>query len=81
MLTEGNYLLLDEAPWKGLAPLFDLTVMIETGRDTLEERLVRRWLDHGYEPEAAREKTAGNDLVTADIVVSRSRPADLVWRS
>jgi pantothenate kinase len=28
LIAEGNYLLLDEAPWLHLADMFDLTVML-----------------------------------------------------
>ena len=81
VLTEGNYLLLDEAPWNSLAPLFDLTVMIESDRKTLEDRLVRRWLDHGHDPDAAKARAQGNDMINVDLVLAKSRPADIVWRS
>ncbi|TDH38320.1 nucleoside triphosphate hydrolase [Pseudohoeflea suaedae] len=81
VLTEGNYLLLDEAPWSSLAPLFDLTVMIETDRKTLEDRLVRRWLAHGHDADAAKARAQGNDMINADLVLTRSRPADIVWRN
>jgi len=81
VLTEGNYLLLDEAPWDSLAPLFDLTVMIETDRKTLEDRLVRRWLDHGHDADAARARAQGNDMINADLVLTKSRPADIAWRN
>ncbi len=53
MLTEGNYLLLDEPPWSALAPLFDLTVMIDAPEDVLERRLVERWLAYGLDRDAA----------------------------
>ncbi len=35
ILTEGNYLLLDEPGWRDLGPLFDLTVMVEASEETL----------------------------------------------
>ena len=38
LVVEGNYLLLDEAPWTGLAPYFDLTGFIEVPEAELDRR-------------------------------------------
>ena len=81
LLTEGNYLLLDEGGWRDLAPLFDLTVMIEAGEEVLIERLTQRWLGYGYDPEALMEKMEGNDLPNMRLVLSNSLPADLTIRT
>jgi len=78
ILAEGNYLLLDEAPWTGLAPLFDLTIFIDVPRDELERRLLQRWHEHGRSDEDARNWVAGNDMPNVDRVLARRRPADLV---
>lgn len=40
VLVEGNYLLLDESPWYGLAPLFDFSIFIDVPRGELAHRLV-----------------------------------------
>lgn len=79
VLVEGNYLLLDRAPWSRLAPLFDLTVFIDVPLDELEHRLLARWAHHGLEPAAARAWVEGNDLPNAQLVQGASRPADIVW--
>jgi len=81
ILAEGNYLLLDEPGWRDLAPLFDLTVMIEASEDTLVERLTQRWLGFNYGPEALIEKLEGNDLPNMRLVLEKSRPADISIRS
>lgn len=75
-IVEGNYLLLDEAPWRDLAPLFDLTAMVRESRDALERRLIERWLGFGFEDARARAKVAGNDLPNIDKVLEGSRGAD-----
>ena len=49
VLVEGNYLLLDAAPWDALAEIFDRTVLLEAGAEELRRRLVRRWLEHGLD--------------------------------
>ncbi len=80
VVVEGNYLLLDVAPWTSLAGYFDRTIFIEVPEVVLRERLVRRWLDHGLDPDAAVARAEGNDLVNARLVVASSRMADRVWR-
>lgn len=80
VLVEGNYLLLDEAPWNALAPHFDITVFVEVPKAELARRLVQRWLDHGIEPEAARSRAFSNDMPNAELVADRSRQADITLR-
>ena len=78
ILVEGNYLLLDEAPWDRLAPLFDMTIFIDLPREVLERRLLQRWQDHGRPDAEARAWVASNDMPNVDRVMGRRRPADLV---
>jgi pantothenate kinase len=77
-VVEGNYLLLSEGDWRALAPLFDLTVMIAPPTEVLEERLIRRWLDHGLDGDAAKRRARGNDMTNARRVLECSEAADLV---
>lgn len=81
ILVEGNYLLLDEPPWTGLAPLFNLTVWLDVPLPELERRLIRRWLKHGFAGGAARQKALSNDIPNAERVAAGSRPADFVLRN
>lgn len=78
ILVEGNYLLLDEAPWTKLDGAFDVSIFINPGIEELERRLLKRWRDHGYDEEAARRKALGNDIPNAHRVVEHQRAADLV---
>jgi pantothenate kinase len=78
VLTEGNYLLLDEEPWSRLAPLFDFTIFLDVPREELERRLIQRWLEHGRTPEDGRAWVNSNDLPNVDRVLGRRRKADLV---
>jgi pantothenate kinase len=78
VLTEGNYLLLDEEPWSRLAALFDYTVFLDVPRAELERRLIQRWLDHGRSPEDGRAWVDSNDMPNVDRVLGRRRHADLV---
>jgi pantothenate kinase len=78
ILVEGNYLVLDEPPWSGLAPLFDFTLFIDVPRPELERRLMQRWHEHGKSDEEARAWVASNDMPNVDKVLGRRRQADLV---
>jgi pantothenate kinase len=78
LVVEGNYLLLDQDPWTGLAPFFDLTVSIEVSEAELERRLIARWLHFGKTPEEARAWAMSNDIPNARSVIHGSRPAQIV---
>ena len=78
ILVEGNYLLLDEAPWSRLAPLFDFSVFVDVPRNELELRLRRRWHEHGRSVEDAANWIASNDMPNIERVLARRRAADLV---
>jgi len=77
VLVEGNYLLLDEAPWSKLDGRFDYTVYVGPAYDVLEERLRQRWQHYGLDEETIRQKLYGNDLPNGKRVSELSRPADL----
>ncbi len=80
LVVEGNYLLLNEAPWPEAAPLFDLTVWIDVPEAELDRRLVARWAHYGKTHEQARAWIDGNDMPNIRRVTQNSRPADLVLR-
>ena len=80
LIVEGNYLLLNEAPWPNLAPLFDLTIWIDVPEAELDRRLMARWAHYGKTPDQARAWIDGNDMPNIRRVVAGSRPADLVIR-
>lgn len=81
VIVEGNYLLLDEAPWDRLPAYFDLSVFLDVPAEILKARLVQRWLDYGLKPDAALARAQGNDLPNAVTVMDRSMPADVVLRA
>ncbi len=80
LIVEGNYLLLNEAPWPDLAPLFDLTIWIDVPEAELDRRLMDRWAHYGKTPDEARAWIDGNDMPNIRRVAQGSRPADLVIR-
>lgn len=77
VLVEGNYLLLNDEPWRGLAPFFGYSVFLSESENELERRLIRRWLDHGYDEASAIARARANDMPNARLVLSRSRRPDL----
>ncbi|EJN20335.1 panthothenate kinase [Pseudomonas sp. GM79] len=76
LIVEGNYLLLDLAPWSSLIDCFDATIMLQADRKTLEARLLDRWRSLGFDEATSYEKVHRNDLPNADIVISASNIAD-----
>ena len=80
LVIEGNYLLLNEAPWPELGPLFDLTVWIDVPEAELERRLLARWAHHGKTPAEARAWIDSNDMPNIRRVTKGSRAADVVLK-
>lgn len=80
LVVEGNYLLLNEAPWPQAAPLFDLTVWIDVPEAELDRRLLARWAHYGKTPVEARAWIDGNDMPNIRRVTRNSRVADVVVR-
>jgi pantothenate kinase len=79
VIVEGNYLLLDEAPWNRLHGLFDWRIFLDVPRGELARRLVQRWVDHGMSPEAARERAFSNDMANAERILENRREPDVVF--
>jgi pantothenate kinase len=78
ILVEGNYLMLDQPIWRDLRQIWDLSVGIDVSLQVLEQRLLQRWIDHGYTPQDAQAKAAGNDLPNAKLVLENAYPCDIV---
>ena len=76
VLTEGNYLLLNQAPWNQLDDFFDLTVFLDVPSEVLRERLIKRWLDLGLSLDDAVIRAESNDLINALLVSDRSKDSD-----
>jgi pantothenate kinase len=61
VITEGNYLLLEEGPWAGVAPLLDEVWYVEVDDGLRMERLLRRHQQFGRSLEAAQAWVAQTD--------------------
>ena len=80
IVVEGNWLLLNRAPWDALRGRFDLSVWIDVPMEEIERRLRRRWERYGFDAAAMAAKMDGNDLPNARDAVENSAPADLTLR-
>jgi pantothenate kinase len=76
IVVEGNWLLLDQAPWDRLRPMFDLTVMVEVPEPVLRARLQARWQGLGLGAAEIAAKVEENDLPNGRLVRDGSVPAD-----
>lgn len=81
IVVEGNWLLLNQAPWDRLRPVFDVTVMVDVPEHVLRARLRGRWERLGLTEAEIIEKLEGNDLPNGRWVRDGSVPADHVIRN
>lgn len=76
VVTEGNYLLLDDPAWKAARREID-TVWYVTSEDSLRiDRLVARHVEFGKTPDEARAWVTGSDQPNADLVATTYDAAD-----
>jgi len=68
IVVEGNYLLLDRAPWNQIPAILDECWFIESDRGLIEERLLARHIKGGRDANAARAKMESTDLPNADLI-------------
>ncbi|WP_077035278.1 nucleoside/nucleotide kinase family protein [Pelomonas sp. KK5] len=80
VITEGNYLLVDEGPWAAVRPLLDEAWFVDVDDTLRNERLVGRHMQFGRSREAALAWIAGNDGLNAEVILRTQRRADLVVR-
>ncbi len=74
VITEGNYLLLGDGPWAGIAALLDETWYVELDAAERQRRLVERHVRFGRSEAAARDWVASTDEPNARrIAATRSR--------
>ncbi len=79
VVTEGNYLLLDDGAWTDVADLLDECWFVEVDEDIRLERLTARHIAYGRTPEQARERTLGSDLANARLIATtRARATRVV---
>lgn len=80
VIIEGNYLLLDRAPWSSLTGLLDATAFLDVLPPLRIARLVARHIEFGRDRADAIDFAHGSDAANAVLVeASRSR-ADIIVR-
>lgn len=81
VITEGNYLLLDEDPWRDLPAVLDEVWFVEVPEAVRVDRLVARFRAYGWDESRARERVqTGSDARNAGIVAATRERADRVVR-
>ena len=80
LLIEGNWLLLDEEPWRDLRALADYSVRIDAAPELLRDRLIGRKMQGGLSEAEARAFYEASDAVNVLRFAAHAGAADEVWR-
>lgn len=70
VISEGNYLLAQSEPWHQVAQYFNEIWYLELDDTTRLERLIKRHVAFGKEPEFARQWAEGSDQRNAEFIAS-----------
>lgn len=81
VITEGNYLLLEEQPWNELANVLHKCWTLDVPPELAMQRLIKRHVAGGRSPADALAHYRRNDEPNAALVLNRSCRADrvLIW--
>lgn len=80
VVTEGNYLLLDDPAWTPVRAELDEAWFVAPDEALRLERLLARHVAHGRTPDEAHEWVMRNDEANARLVAESAARADLVLR-
>jgi len=80
VVTEGNYLLLDEGPWAGVRGLLDEVWYVDVDDALRVDRLTRRHVQFGRSAEDAAAWVAGSDEPNARLIEASRARASFVFR-
>jgi pantothenate kinase len=78
VVSEGNYLLLEDDPWPAVRKLFDEVWFVDLTEEERLRRLVERHTRFGKSAAAAAEWALGPDETNAERVLATRERADLV---
>ena len=78
LVTEGNYLLLDDAPWRRIRGLLDEAWFLAPDEATRRGRLIARHEQVGRTPEEAVARADGSDAANAAVIARTAHRADVV---
>jgi pantothenate kinase len=80
VITEGNYLLVDEGPWAEVRDLLDEAWYVVQDEETRLRLLIDRHVEFGKEPDFAREWVMRSDQANAQLVETTRARADALIR-
>jgi pantothenate kinase len=80
VVTEGNYLLLQDERWAPVRGLLDETWYVETDEELRVQRLIQRHIQFGKTPEYARAWVMRSDERNAALVATTAHTADVLVR-
>ena len=80
LLVEGNYLLLDEKPYRSLSALCDYCVFIQAEENLLRDRLIDRKSRGGLSKEQAEVFYEKSDRCNVQRVLHNRLNSDEVWK-
>ncbi|MFJ8331980.1 nucleoside/nucleotide kinase family protein [Streptomyces sp. NPDC094437] len=78
VVVDGNFLLSEQGPWREVGQLLDESWFLDALPEPRRARLVRRYVEFGFTPEAARAKALGVDEETSTLIRATAARADLV---
>ncbi|MFI9627362.1 nucleoside/nucleotide kinase family protein [Streptomyces sp. NPDC052042] len=78
VITEGNYLLVEDGPWAQVRGLLDTCWFLEPGEETRLQRLIARHMSYGRSAEEAYDRSHGSDQTNAELIGRTGRRADRV---
>jgi pantothenate kinase len=80
VITEGNYLLLDDGAWSGVAALLDDVWYVDVADALRTDRLLRRHEQFGRSADAARAWVRGTDEPNARLIAASRARASWVFK-
>lgn len=80
VITEGNYLLLDDPPWSAVRPLLDEVWFVDVDNAERVQRLIARHIEFGKSPDEATEWVMRSDEANAAVVAATRTRADVAVR-
>lgn len=80
VITEGNYLLLQQGPWAHVKALLDEVWYVQIDSNLRQSRLVERHMHFGRAADAAHDWVANTDEPNARLIEASAARADLIFK-
>ena len=80
VITEGNYLLMDQSPWDEVRPMLDEVWFVDIDDAVRVPRLIARHIEFGKTPDEAHEWVMRSDEANATLVKATRDRADALVR-